>query len=328
MKFYDFLAQSPELPALIIIEGTERLLADQAIARIEERLGVSVGAGLERFSAPCLDSFRAIDEGLKSLGFFSERRVVVVRDAHELRAQPRRELWALTDALNEQTTLVLEDLFPPTKKTKPEPFGQLAPKGTLRIDTTAPTAVRAQFVRERCQGLGVRIEPAAVTALAEGDGTLSAISNELGKLSLAGEEIRLSTLAVETLGASDPKAYQYASALVEGKTGGALAIAHELLSADPRGAAVPLLSALATEYGFLWELARPNGRLPARFTWRERALRPLAERLGARGARRGFERALRGFEAAVTGRADDGRILVDTISAECAYERDAIMKRR
>lgn len=328
MKFFDFLEKAPKLPSLIIIEGTERVLADRVLRLIEERLGLGEGYGVECFSAPRLESFRVIDESLKSMGFFSEHRLVIVRDAHELRAQPRRDLWALTEHLDDSVTLAIEDLFPPLKKTKPEPFGQLAPKGALRIDTTASPAVRAQFVQERVRDLGVEIEPAAVSVLSEGEGELSAILNDLEKLSLGGKTITLAELSAETLTESDPKAYRYASAVLEGKTAAALAIAHELFAGDPRGAAVPLLSALATEYSLVWELTRVGGELPARFRWRERALRPLAQRFGARGARRGFERALRGFEAAVTGRADDGRTLVDAITAECAFEREAIMNRR
>ena len=328
MKFYDFIEKTPKLSSLIIIEGVERVLADRALRVIEERIGFENGYGIERFSAPRLESFRAVEESLRSLGFFSERRLVIVRDAHELRAQPRRDLWALTANLDENTTLVIEDLFPPLKKTKPEPFGQLAPKGTLRIDTTAGPPIRAQFVNERVRQLGVGIEPAAVAALAESEGELSAILNDLEKLSLGGSVITLEALSSETLSENDPKAYKYASAVLEGKTAAALAIAHELFASDPRGAAIPLLSALATEYSLVWELTRVGGELSARFRWRERALRPLAQRFGARGARRGFERAMRGFEAAVTGRADDGRTLVECITAECAFEREAIMNRR
>jgi hypothetical protein len=87
-----------------------------------------------------------------------------------------------------------------------------------------------------------------------------------------------------------------------------------MFAADPRGAAVPLLAALAQEYSLVWELAR-GGSLPSRAAWRERTLRPLAKRLGERRARAGFERAIRGFEAVVTGRADDPRLVVEAATA-------------
>ncbi len=54
--------------------------------------------------------------------------------------------------------------------------------------------------------------------------------------------------------------------------------------------------------------------------WRERALRPIARRIGERRARAAFERAVRGFEAVVTGKAgsssDEERALVDRITVE------------
>ena len=88
-----------------------------------------------------------------------------------------------------------------------------------------------------------------------------------------------------------------------------------MFAADARGAAVPLLAALAAEYALVWELARPGGTLPPRARWRERELRGVARRLGERRARLGFERAVRGFEAVVTGRADDPRVVVELATA-------------
>jgi hypothetical protein len=88
-----------------------------------------------------------------------------------------------------------------------------------------------------------------------------------------------------------------------------------MFAGDPRGAAVPLLAALAQEYGLVWEVARAGGSLPSRARWRERDLRSAARRLGERRARLGFERAVRGFEAVVTGRADDPRIVVELATA-------------
>jgi hypothetical protein len=84
-----------------------------------------------------------------------------------------------------------------------------------------------------------------------------------------------------------------------------------MFATDPRGAAIPLLSALAQEYSLVWEIARPGGSLPAKARWRERDLRAAARTLGERRAKLGFERAVRGFEAVVTGRADNPQIVVD-----------------
>ena len=88
-------------------------------------------------------------------------------------------------------TLVLEDLFPPNKKTKPEPFGALAGRKGLRIDTTLGAEVRARFVQETLGALDVRAGPGAVAALAESESDLGAIANDLEKLALAGKKITL-----------------------------------------------------------------------------------------------------------------------------------------
>ncbi len=227
----------------------------------------------------------------------------------------RRALWEVAQRVPDGNVLILEDLQPPAKKTKPETFGQLAGKTALRIDTTANEETRERFIRETLAALGASAEPAAIATLARSEADLTAVRTDLEKLAIGGKKITLAELLSESLFTSEAKAYQYASALVEGRSADALAIAFELFANDPRGAGIPLLSALATEYLALWELARPGGELPQRQRWRERVLRPIARRLGERRARAGYERAVRGFEAIVTGRAEDPRAVVESITA-------------
>jgi hypothetical protein len=214
---------------------------------------------------------------------------------------------------------VLLDLLSPRSQ-RPVPFGTLAGRAALRIDTTAGEETRARFVQETLQRVDAKSEARVVEELARSNADLAAVRNDLEKLALAGKRITMKDLEREALAIEDPKAYKYATALAEGRVADALAIAHESFANDPRNAAIPLLSALATECNYLWELARPGGELPARARWRERFLRPLARRVGERRARVAYERALRGIEAIVTGRAgndpDDHRALVDRISAE------------
>jgi hypothetical protein len=142
---------------------------------------------------------------------------------------------------------------------------------------------------------------------------------DIEKLALGGTKITLDDVRRETLVTEDVRAYHYASAAVAGRAREALALAHEMFAGD-KGAAVPLLSALAVEYGLVWELARPGGTVPAKARWRERDLRAVARVLGERRAKLGFERAVRGFEAVVTGRADDPRVVVDLATMAGARE--------
>ncbi|MBV8491232.1 MAG: hypothetical protein JO199_11950 [Candidatus Eremiobacteraeota bacterium] len=323
MKFYDFVDKAPAIGRLVIIEGTERVLADRALEIILDRLLPPEvrDLNLQRFAPDDVGDAARVREAVQAMPFLADRRVVVVTDAQALKAQPRRDLWEAAQTVPDGNTIVLVDLVGPRSQ-RPQPLSALAGRSAMRIDTTATAETRARFVEETLERLGAKADARAIDELARSESDLAAVRNDLEKLALMGKKIVVADLEREALSIEDPKAYKYAGALVEGKIAEALAIAHECFANDPRGAAIPLLSALATECNFLWELARPGGELPARAKWRERALRPLAHRVGARRARVAYERAVRGVEAVVTGQAgndpDDHRTLVERISVELA----------
>jgi len=317
VKFYEFVDKAPALGRLVIIEGTERTLADRALELVIDRAlpQETRALNLERFYAPEIEEPARIADAINAMPFLAERRVVVVNDTQTLKAAVRRDLWAIAQAAPEGNTLVLCDLLSPRAK-RPEPFGALAGRTALRIDTTANEAARERYIEELLTQLGATAENRVIGALAASTAELAAVRSDLEKLALTHKKIAYKDLEAESLAVEDPKAFRYASALVEGKPAVAMDIAAELFSQDPRGAAVPLISALATELGMLWELARPGGMLPARVKWRERVLRPVAARVGARRARNAYERAIRSFEALVTGKIDEPRLLVEMLTAE------------
>jgi DNA polymerase III delta subunit len=321
---------APKIGGLVVIEGTDVLLAQRALEALLDRLvPVDLRAmNCDVLDGPATDDLgRVVADAAAAMPFLAERRVVVVRGCERLRAQPRRDLWAAAEAVPEGNTLILEDLFPPNKKTKPEPFGALAGRKALRIDTTVNAEVRERFVRETIAQLGVTAEPRAIAALAESDADCGSIGNDIEKLALLGGKITLADLERESLSIEDPKAWHYAAALIEGRAADALALAFDCFASDPRGAAVPLVSALATDLGLLWELARPNGgALPARHRWRERTLKPIAKRIGERRARYGYEAAVRGFESVVTGRSDDPRAMIEVLTADIAAKVTAVRR--
>ncbi len=313
MKYYEFVDKAPALGKLIVIEGIERLFSERAIGEIVERLlpPAERALNLDRFTANEIgDGFRAVEAAIFALPFLGAARVVVVRGAQELRADPRRALVEVAKRVPDGNTLIVEDLVSPASK-RPEPLGKLLGRAAMRIDTTPGSDARERFIRETLGELGAQAEPGAVAMLVRGEADLAGLRTDLEKLALGGAPITIDDVERETLVTADVKAYRYASAAVAGRTAEALGLASEMFASDARGAAVPLLAALAAEYGVVWELARPGGELPARARWRERELRPVAQRLGARRARQGFERAVRSFEAVVTGRADDPRIVVE-----------------
>jgi DNA polymerase III delta subunit len=315
LKFYEFLDKAPAIPKLVFIEGTERVFAERALHAIEERLlgPAERDFNVDRIDATDGEALTKIASAISALPFLAATRVVVAKRVHELRAQPRRDLWEVAQRTPEGNVLVIEDLVSPSSK-RPEPMSKGAGRaGVLRIDTMPGADARQRFIEETLAELGAKAERPVIAALSGNDADLIAIRTDLEKLALLGTVITLEDLMRETLVTSDVKAYQFASLLVEGKKSEAFALADELLTGD-RGAAPSLLYSLATEYLTLWEIAR-GGELAPRMRWREGKLRPIARRMGERGARAGFERAVRGFEAIVTGRAEDPRTLIALLAA-------------
>ncbi|MFN2528134.1 MAG: DNA polymerase III subunit delta [Candidatus Baltobacteraceae bacterium] len=307
----------------MIIEGTERTLADIAVDTIIDRTLPDASMrdlNLERLRAVELDGMSKVADAVGAMPFLAERRLVVVTDTQALKVAARRELWAVAESVPDGNTLVLCDLLSPRSQ-RPEPFGAMAGRTALRIDTTLNEAMRTRFVQELLQKLDATAEPRVIAELSSSQAELSAIRNDLEKLALLKKKITYKDLEQDSLSVEDPKAYKYASALVEGRLAEALEIAADLFTSDPRGAGVPLVSALATEFGLIWELARPGGELPPRAKWRERGLRPVAARIGERRARVAYERAVRGFEALVTGKIDEPRLLVEMLTAELGAVR-------
>ncbi|HEV3091602.1 MAG TPA: hypothetical protein VGX91_09220 [Candidatus Cybelea sp.] len=327
MKFYEFLDKAPAIGKLVVIEGTERVLADRAFEVVLDRLLPPEvrDLNLSRFTADEVGDVSGVREALSAMPFLADRRVVAVTEAQTMRADPRRELWAAAQEVPAGNTLVLLDLLSP-RSARPQSFGSLAGRAALRVDTTADGATRSRFISETLERLGAKAEPRAIGALAAAQSDLTAVRNDLEKLALAGKTITLRDLERESLAIEDPKPWEYAGALVSGRTTSALEIAHEFLSDNTRGA-VALLGALASECGYLYELTQPNGRLPDRLRFREGALRPIARRVGSRRLQRAFAHAVGGVEAVVTGRAgsdaEDHLGLVDRISVDLSrlFER-------
>lgn len=317
MKFYDFLDKQPAIGKLVIIEGTERVLADRALEMLTERIlpDETRDLNLDRFPASEIEDTGRLREAVQAMPFLATSRLIVITEAQTLKTAVRRDIWSVAEAVPEGNTLVICDLLSPRAQ-RPQPFGAMAGRSALRIDTTANDETRKRFTEETLQELKVTAEPRVVAALAGSSADLAAIRNDLEKLALGGKKITFADLEQETLSIEDPKAYKYAGALVEGRVAEALSIAREMFASD-RTAGVPLVYAVATECGLLWELAR-GGQLTGRSAWRSRALGPIAARIGEQRATRAFERAIGAFDAIVTGRIDDPELAVEVLTAELA----------
>jgi len=317
VKFYDFVDKQPAIGRLVIIEGTERVLADRALEMVTERIlpDETRDLNLDRFPANEIEDTGRLREAIQAMPFLATSRLIVITEAQTLKTAIRRDIWSVAEAVPEGNTLVICDLLSPRAQ-RPQPFGSMAGRSALRIDTTANDETRKRFTEETLKELKVTAEPRVIAALAGSSADLAAIRNDLQKLALGGKKITFADLEQETLSIEDPKAYKYASALVEGRVAEALSIAHEMFASDSR-AGVALASWAAIECGLVWELAR-GGKLTGRSAWRSRALGPVAARVGEQRARRAFERAVRAFEAAVTGRIEDPELIIDLLTAELA----------
>ena len=174
MKYYDFIDREPKIGGLVVIEGTDSVLAQRALEALLDRLipADMRALNLEVIDGPATEDLaRVVADSVAAMPFLAERRVVAVRGCERLRAQPRRELWAVAEAIPAGNTLVLEDLLPPNKATKPEPFGALAGRKALRIDTTLNADARERLrARDARRGSGAKAEPRVIAALADSDG--------------------------------------------------------------------------------------------------------------------------------------------------------------
>jgi len=148
VKFYDFSRQGTQDRRAGDRRGEDAILAQRALDAVLDRLLPEDMRGLncDVIEGPETDAIgRAAGDAVNAMPFLAERRRRggAQLSAHARAAAPR--LWAVAENVPAGNTLVLEDLFPPAKKTRPEPFGQLAGRKALRIDTTPNADVRERF---------------------------------------------------------------------------------------------------------------------------------------------------------------------------------------
>ena len=107
MKFYEFLDKQPAIGRLVIVEGTERALAERALDVLLDRLLPAEvrDLNLARFGPDDLGDMAHLREAVRAMPFLADRRVVVVSEAQALRADPRRALFAVTQDVPEGNTL-------------------------------------------------------------------------------------------------------------------------------------------------------------------------------------------------------------------------------
>src|SRR5579884_1758106 len=80
VKFYDFVDKSPSIGKLVIVEGTERVLAERALDLVIERVlpPDMRDMNLERFAPSQLDGTGRIREAVQAMPFLASSRLVIV----------------------------------------------------------------------------------------------------------------------------------------------------------------------------------------------------------------------------------------------------------
>src|SRR5205823_2940137 len=153
----------PAIGKLAIIEGTERVLADRALEIVVDRVlpDETRDLNLDRFPASDLDDTSRLREAVQAMPFLAASRLIVITDAQTLKTAIRRDVWSVAEAVPEGNTLVLCDLLSPRAQ-RPEPFGAMAGRTALRIDTSANDSVRARFIEETLKELKTTAEPRVI----------------------------------------------------------------------------------------------------------------------------------------------------------------------
>src|ERR1700758_1353568 len=133
MRYYDFVDKQPKIGNLVIVEGTERVLAEGALEILLDRMlpPDMRDLNLERFPASEWTDAGRVREAANAMPFLADRRVVGVTDAQTLKAQPRRDLWDAAQEVPDGNTLIILDLLAPRTQ-RPQPFGALAGRAALR----------------------------------------------------------------------------------------------------------------------------------------------------------------------------------------------------
>jgi hypothetical protein len=320
MTPYDLRDSQREIKPLVIVDGDESVLGDIAIAAIVERfLPPDVRAlNLDHIDVLSQDALSALESAMSALPFLASNRVIVLRNVNTLLTAPRTTLAALINSLPLGNILVVDDIEI-EKKTGKRPTPLALNDATL-VSAIATPAMRKRYVQDWATNNNLVLASELVANLANSTDPLRTIETTLDKASLDDGPITLVAYQRESHESADIKGYLFGAALMSGRTAEALRMAIAYFANDPRASAIPLISGLANECTYLCEVSRPGGVLPSSAKWRERELSAIARRIGAKCARTCLDLALEGFAAVVSGRASDGRGIIESISVACSNQ--------
>jgi len=160
LKFYEFLDKQPAIGKLVIVEGTERALAERAMDVLLDRLLPAEvrDLNLARFGPDDLGDMAHLREAVRAMPFpRGPARSRRERGANAARRSATRAVCGDGRCAGGKHAR-RERLLSP-RSARPQSLGSLAGRAALRIDTTADEQTRARFVAETLERLHATAEP-------------------------------------------------------------------------------------------------------------------------------------------------------------------------
>ncbi|OIQ75435.1 hypothetical protein GALL_428980 [mine drainage metagenome] len=232
------------IPNLVLAIGPEPLLADRAIERLLGQIRANEPlAALQSLAAAEVDPGDIGDALAPSL--FGERRILVVRDLQDLRAECASEITNYLASPDENITLVLTHKGGVKGKALVEAVRKAKPV-EIACDAIKKDSEKLDFIRAEFAGHGRKIDGEAARALVD------AVGGDIRELASAASQLindttgAINAAAVERYhgGRVEATGFKVADAAIDGNIGVALATLRQALDTgtDP----VLITSALAS----------------------------------------------------------------------------------
>jgi DNA polymerase III delta subunit len=337
--YYAFVDSPPNpLPPLIIITGKEYLLAAEVLRRIVE-LAVP-DESMRDLNVDTVDGtdgagVREIPAKARALPFLAERRVVVVRDTIDLKADDRRTLAAACADLPDHAVIVIDHSGTPVRPQGRRPAEEAlelasSTSGGIAVDCGLDAKSIVRFVNEMAAAADVQISADARVELASTD-SAAEIRSVIERLALTAEDKRITLDAVRGAIQSfdDVKLWDFTAAVNQGDVDLALRLVRDVL-ARPDDVVGPLF-ALAADAIAIWELkhstAQQYAAASGQNAYRLGNLQNAARSLSAENAGRAVTLTARALDHLFNGRREGGGLLDEVVVRLCDMRRQTARAR-
>ncbi len=234
------------LKPVYIIHGDDPYLRHEAFKAIVQAVipGDDADIGVSRFEGATVTLADVMDE-LRTLPFFSKRRVVLVDDADPFVTSHRKELEAYVESPGESGNLILMVKSLPSNTR----LAKLTAKSGLAIDCSSPgESDLLPWMTNHAAALDSKLEPAAARLLLELVGAeLGMLAAEIDKLSIYTADsgtIRRDDVARLVEAGRLESVWKVLDAATEGNGGLAAKLLDDLISSGEHP--VPLLAAMTS----------------------------------------------------------------------------------